>query len=116
VLAVYIYAFSRGLGEPEVRAMTFMTIVIANLCLILTNRSWSETILTSLRTPNRALLWVFIGTLVCLFLVLYIPALQDLFRFGPVMPSDLLLCAGAGIMSVVWFEIFKYRNKRKASQ
>ena len=116
VLAVYHYAFSRGLGEPEVRAMTFMTIVIANLCLILTNRSWSETILSTLRSPNRALLWVFAGTLVSLFLVLYIPALQDLFRFGSVMPSNLLICAGVGIMSVVWFEIFKYGNKWKAAQ
>jgi Ca2+-transporting ATPase len=112
VLAVYSFAFSRGLGEPEVRAITFMTIVIANLCLILTNRSWSETILSTLRSPNMALLTVFAGTLVCLFLVLYIPAIQDLFRFGPIMPSDLLISAGAGILSVVWFEIFKYRNKR----
>jgi Ca2+-transporting ATPase len=116
VFAVYMYAFSRGLGEPGVRAMTFITVVIANLCLILTNRSWTETILSTLHSPNRALLGVFAGTLVCLFLVLYIPALQDLFRFGPIMPSDFLLCAGAGILSVLWFEIFKYGNKREAAQ
>ncbi|MGB9176403.1 MAG: cation-translocating P-type ATPase, partial [Methanoregula sp.] len=54
VLAVYWCALFRGLSEAEVRALTFTTIVIANLCLILTNRSWSDTIFTSLRTPNRA--------------------------------------------------------------
>jgi Ca2+-transporting ATPase len=113
VLAVYMYAISRGLGEPEVRVMTFITIVIANLFLILTNRSWSETILSTLRSPNRALVLVFTGTLACLLLVVFIPALRELFRFGPVMLSDLLLCAGAGIMSVVWFEIFKDWKKRE---
>jgi len=112
VLAVYVYAISRGLGEPEVRVMTFTTIVIANLCLILTNRSWSETIFSTLGSPNRALWWVFAGTIACLMLVLFVPALRELFRFGPVMLSDLLLCAGAGIMSVVWFEIFKDWKKR----
>jgi Ca2+-transporting ATPase len=91
--------------------MTFTTIVIANLCLILTNRSWSETIFSTLRSPNRALLWVFAGTLACLLLVVFVPALRALFRFGPVMLSDLLLCAGAGIMSVVWFEVYKDRRK-----
>jgi len=113
VLAVYVYAISRGLGEPGVRVMTFTTIVIANLCLILTNRSWSETIFSTLRSPNRALWWVFAGTIACLMLVVFVPVLRELFRFGPVMFSDLLLCAGAGIMSVVWFEIYKDWKKRQ---
>ena len=63
ILVVYIGAPGRGFGEAEVRTLTFTTIVIANLCLILTNRSWSATILHTLRTPNRALAWVFTGTL-----------------------------------------------------
>ncbi len=112
VLTVYLYAFSRGLGENEVRTLTFLTIVVANLSLILTNRSWSETIFATLSSPNRALLGVFAGTLVSLFLVLYLPALQDLFRFGPVTLPYLLLSAGAGILSVVWFEIFKWWSTR----
>ena len=86
VLVVYWSALSRGLDECEVRALTFATIVVANLCLILTNRSWSDTIITSLRTPNRALAWVFAGTITCLLLVLYVPLLQDLFRFGTISP------------------------------
>jgi Ca2+-transporting ATPase len=113
VLAVYVSALSRGLGAPEVRAMTFMTIVIANLCLILTNRSWSETIFSTLRTPNRALLFVFAGTLFCLFLVLFVPGLRELFLFGPIGFSDVLICTGAGVLSVIWFEMYKWAHKQK---
>jgi Ca2+-transporting ATPase len=108
VLIIYISALTRGLGEPEARTLTFTTIVIANLCLILTNRSWSETLVTSLGSQNKALRWIFAGTLSCLFLVLYLPGLQDLFRFGTVPPLDLVVCAGAGVLSILWFELFKY--------
>ena len=107
VLVIYWSALSRGLDESEVRALTFATIVVANLCLILTNRSWSDTIITSLRTPNRALAWVFAGTIICLLLVLYIPLLQDLFQFGTISPADLIACILAGGVSVLWFEGYK---------
>ena len=111
VLAIYLIACSRGLSDDEVRAMTFTTIVIANLCLILTNRSWSETIYSSLRTPNKALLGVFTGTLVCLFLVLYLPVLQNLFHFGALNLPELLICVGAGVLSIAWFELYKVWQK-----
>ena len=113
VLVVYVSALARGLGETEARTLTFTTIVIANLGLILTNRSWSETIITTLRSPNKALRWVFAGTLSCLLLVLYIPTLQDLFRFGNVPLLDLVACTGAGVLSIIWFELFKNWSKEK---
>ena len=82
VLVIYANAVSRGIPENEVRALTFTTIVIADLGLILTNRSWSETLVATLRSPNRALAYVFSGTIVSLALVLNVPFLQDLFRFS----------------------------------
>ena len=114
VLVVYWSALSRGLDEAEVRALTFATIVVANLCLILTNRSWSGTIPELLHTPNRALTWVFAGTITCLLLVLYVPVLQGLFRFGMISPADLLLCIIAGVGSVLWFEGYKVLVREKA--
>ena len=83
VLAIYGYSVAGGFGENEVRTLTFTTIVIANLFLILTNRSWTDTIVTTIRTPNKAMWYVFAGTLLCLGLVLYVPFLQSLFGFGP---------------------------------
>jgi Ca2+-transporting ATPase len=116
ILVVFIGAPNRGFGEAQVRTLTFTTIVIANLALILTNRSWSRTILETLRTPNRALTWVFAGTLGALVLVLEVPVLRDLFRFAPVPFMDLALCAGAGGLSVFWFEIYKYWNNVRRNE
>jgi Ca2+-transporting ATPase len=107
VLVIYVNALSRGIGENEVRAMTFTTIVIADLGLILTNRSWSETIFANILSPNTALVYVFAGTVISLALVLYVPFLQELFRFGALSFADFALCAIAGILSILWFELFK---------
>ncbi|MDD1718930.1 MAG: cation-translocating P-type ATPase [Methanoregulaceae archaeon] len=107
VLAIYLFGMMRGLGEDELRSLSFVTIVVANIALICTNRSWSESIIATFRKPNRAFWWVIGGTIVFLAAVLIIPGLRDLFRFAPIMPLDLLVCVTGGMLSVVWFEIFK---------
>ncbi|MDQ5858164.1 MAG: cation-translocating P-type ATPase, partial [Acidobacteriota bacterium] len=61
VFAVFAIAFARGQGAEDARALAFTTLIVANLALILTNRSWSRTIIQSLRTKNSALAWVLGG-------------------------------------------------------
>ena len=110
VAVVYIVAFYRGQDEMDARALTFGTLIVANLGLILTNRSWSRTILATLDAPNRALWWVVGGALLFLGLVFYIPFLKDMFRFSTLHPVDLVICLAAGVLSILWFEGFKLFN------
>ena len=107
ILAVFLIALQRGQGEQEARALSFTALIIANLSLILTNRSWSRTILATLRTPNKALWWVIGGAVTFLGAVLYIPFLRSLFQFALLHWDDLLICLAAGMMSIVWFEVLK---------
>ncbi|MBI3596407.1 MAG: cation-translocating P-type ATPase [Nitrospirae bacterium] len=109
-LAVYGVALYRGQGEWEARALTFTTLVIANLGLIFTNRSWSRTIPETLRSPNPALWWVVWGALVFLGLVLYLPFLRDRFNFGSLHPIDLAIGLAAGASGILWFEMLKLLN------
>ncbi|PWR73967.1 cation-translocating P-type ATPase [Methanospirillum lacunae] len=113
VFLVYLSAINRGLNEAEVRTLTFTTIVIANLLLILTNRSWSETMVQTIQTPNKAMGWVFAGTLIGLTLILIIPSLQNLFRFAPISFEEFITCVLAGVVSVLWFEVYKIWNSRQ---
>jgi Ca2+-transporting ATPase len=119
VLGVFAIAYHRGLGEAEARTLTFTTMVVANIALILTNRSWSRSIVRTLSVTNRALWWVVGGALLFLGLVLYVPFLRGLFRFGVLHANDLLVCVAAGGVGVVWFELFKLvsgpRRRRPAS-
>jgi Ca2+-transporting ATPase len=107
VLALYAFALHRGLSAAEARALTFTTLVIANVGLIFTNLSWSQSMLAALRRPNPALWWVAGGAVVFLALVLSIPAIRAVFRFAPLHPADLAISAGAAAVSIVWFEVLK---------
>jgi Ca2+-transporting ATPase len=112
VLAVIlgVLAAARSIGHPEEdtrRALAFTTLVVANLCLILTNRSWSRSIISMFREPNRALWWVVGAAAVGMSLILAVPSLRKLFHFSSVHMSDLILCLVAGVVSILWFEILK---------
>jgi Ca2+-transporting ATPase len=112
VLAVYGVALYRGQGENEARALAFATLIVGNLGLILTNRSWSRPILATLRSPNAALAWVMGGALLALGLVLYVPFLRDLFHFALLHPEDLAICLAGGVFSILWFEALKLGGGR----
>jgi P-type Ca2+ transporter type 2C len=101
---------------PEARTLAFTTMVFANLCLILTNRSWSRTVIQTMRVPNRALWWVLGGTVVFLGLVLYVPAFRPVFGFTRLSAQDVLICLGGGVLSVVWFEVYKAVRGRRAGR
>jgi Ca2+-transporting ATPase len=113
ILAVYGIALYRGRGESAARALVFTALVIANLGLIFTNRSWSRTILEMLRRPSPALWWVVGGALGFLGLVFYIPILRGLFHFSPLHPVDVAVAFAAGASSILWFEILKLFNGRR---
>jgi Ca2+-transporting ATPase len=113
LVIVFVTALYRGQGELDARALTFTTLIIANLSLILTNRSWSRTIGATLRARNTALWWVLWGALIFLGVVLYLPFLRHLFRFSFLHPIDLAICLTAGIISILWFEQLKILNRKK---
>jgi Ca2+-transporting ATPase len=118
ILAVFLAAGRLMHGsDQERRALVFVTLVVANLCLIFTNRSSTRTIFGTLRTPNNALWWVVGGAAALLAAVLYVPFLKDMFQFGTLHAVDLVVCLVAGVASIAWFEGLKLvtgRRKRGA--
>jgi P-type Ca2+ transporter type 2C len=112
VAGVYSITLSNGGSQDKARALAFTTMVVANLGLIVTNRSWSHTVVDILKVPNKALMWVFTATTLSMALVLYVPYLSALFRFESPTAAELVLCAAAGAVSVLWFEGLKAMNKR----
>jgi P-type Ca2+ transporter type 2C len=107
LMAIYGIALGQHRAAEEARALTFTTLIVANLALILTNRSWSRSIAATLKLRNTALWWVLGGAVAFLGVVLYVPFLRQLFQFGPLHPVDLAVCLTAGVVSVAWFEVLK---------
>jgi Ca2+-transporting ATPase len=112
LIAVFAIAYYRGNGEFDARALAFTTLIISNLAMILTNRSWSRTIPEMLQAPNQALWWVLGGAIIFLGLILYVPLLRHLFSFSFLHVGDVLISLISGIVSVLWFEGLKLWNRR----
>jgi Ca2+-transporting ATPase len=107
VIVVFQTALRLGQGEAGARTLAFITLVVSNICLILTNRSWSRSMIASFSVANKSLAGVIAGVVIFLFSIVYVHALQRLFHFDQMHWVDLLICLAAGILSVLWFELAK---------
>jgi Ca2+-transporting ATPase len=107
LVALYGFALDRGLPDSKARALAFTTLIIANIGLILINRSWTHSFAATLRARNAPLWWVIGGALLFIGLVLYVPVLRELFRFAQLRWIELGVCLLAGVGSIVWFEAYK---------
>jgi Ca2+-transporting ATPase len=110
-LGIYILA-RKNHSVDAARTLTFVALVAAFIAIIITNRSWSRSIIGILRTPNTAQWCVVGGTIVGLTLILSLPFTQGLFHFAPLHVMDLLICISAGLLCVGWFEVLKYFRRR----
>ena len=109
-----VYLFSRSSRPPDAaRALTFLTLVVSVLVIILANRSWTRSIVSMMRVPNSALWWVVGGATIFLALVLFVPAAQRLFHFAPLRAGDMALSFGAGVACMMWFELLKLSKRRR---
>ncbi len=107
VFIVYMAALHSGQSEGQIRALSFVAILVANLFLIVANLSWGNPFKVFIN-GNRAFLWVFAAALMMLVAVLLYPPLRQVFHFDPVMPADLARAAALGVLGALWFEPFKW--------
>lgn len=109
-LAVFVLS-RRDHSVDAARALTFATLVVSFLSIIMVNRSWTRTLWSMLRVPNKALKWVFLGTAVLLPVILCVPFTQNLFHFARPHLFDAVCCLTAGVVCVLWFDILKFRRR-----
>jgi Ca2+-transporting ATPase len=114
VMAAYGWGL-RNLDEPQARAFAFCTLVMANLALILSNRSKNGSLISSLRRPNRTLWIVAAVTILLLALVVEVPALSRLLRFETPPPAVLVAAAGLAVTCAVWFELVRWARVRTST-
>ena len=105
--AIFVTASLRGMPEPEVRALTFFSLVLTIVSLIFVNRSFSASLATAVLRPNRALAWVLASVSTILCLTLLWPPVSGLFGFGPLHPGDLALTFTAAAVVLVSLELLK---------
>jgi Ca2+-transporting ATPase len=105
--AVFWIAHGRGMPEPEVRSLAFLTLVIGNVVLILTGRSFSTSVIRAFSRPNPTL-WTVLGIdAILLAIILGSESVRGLFRFGPLHLDDIALCLAIGAVVLIALELLK---------
>lgn len=112
VFIVFLYSLANGHDEYRSRAITYITLVIANICLILTNRSKTRFAFSKGSFTNKSLFFVVGGTLTVLIFININSFFRNLFNFGPVAIHDVLICVVSGIASIIWFEGLKFIRRK----
>lgn len=112
-LIMYFGGLHFSFDANQVRTMAFTTLIISNIAIILTNRSWTDNIFKIIATPNKAVLWVVGGAVFFLTLILNVPFFLELFQFEKITFLNILICIIAGISTISWFEIYKLIKLKK---
>ena len=117
VVGVYLWTLFSGRPDDVVRSVTFATLVLGNLALILVNRSWRLPVYRALRDRrNPALPWVVGGAIVLLVVLLGLPWTREAFDLGAIRALDWLVAVAAGLLGVLWFEAYKGIAARQTSR
>jgi Ca2+-transporting ATPase len=105
--AIFVIALARGLPESDARALTFASLILTNIALIIVNRSHGGSLLAAFSRPNRWLWWLVGGVLALLATsVRWAPA-EALFRFGALHLDDLVVVTAAAVVLLLVLEAIK---------
>jgi Ca2+-transporting ATPase len=107
ITAVFFVAVLRDLSESEMRAITFVALIAANMALILNNRSFRASLVRAVIRPNTAMWWSFGATGAMLALILFLPAARSVFGLGTLHLDDVVLCIGLAGGLLLMLELIK---------
>lgn len=113
LLFVYQYTYQLGGNEEKTRAMVFTTLIFSNVWLSLTNRSFYYSLWSSFRNKNNLMVYVTVLTLVILFAILYIQPISLFFKVTSLNLNELGIAMLVAMLSVLWFEVYKWIKRRR---
>jgi Ca2+-transporting ATPase len=106
-LGLGYYYMSQGANESMVRTIIFMTLLFSNIFLTLVNRSFQQTLFTTLRYKNKLVPLIIGIILLLILLILNNSSISNLFQLISLSPKDLSVCVVVALVSTVWIEVWK---------
>ncbi len=106
---LWLYYFSMYLGDSinETRTLVFTTLIISNIFLTFTNRSFTENIFKTVHYRNNLTPWILLISLSFLAVLHLVPPVRAIFGLVPVHTAKLFLCVNIALLTVGWFEVYK---------
>jgi P-type Ca2+ transporter type 2C len=108
LITIYWIAITSNASLEATTSMIFVTLVTANILLTLVNRSFHYSMIKTPAYENKLIPLIIAITMGLVILIFAIPSLSKFFRFAPLDVSQTITCIAAGMVSVLWFEVYKW--------
>ena len=113
-LSSFLLSLSFGASDDEVRSVTFGTILLGNLLLMLTNRSSTASIFDLIvGRINRLAIYIFSAGLVFMISMFSVPQIRAAFNLSDLGVSEIAVILVCALPAPIWFEIYKFSKRRK---
>ncbi|HEY8895638.1 MAG TPA: cation-translocating P-type ATPase [Niastella sp.] len=107
VLWFYYFSIKEGYSISETRTLVFTTLIISNIFLTFTNRSFTENIFKTIQYKNNLAIWILLISLAFLIMLHLVPPVRAMFGLVPVSAPKLFLATNIALVCVGWFEVYK---------
>ncbi|HSJ32023.1 MAG TPA: HAD-IC family P-type ATPase [Longimicrobiales bacterium] len=112
-LAVFWWTLEQSGDLTHARTMAMTQMVVFQFFHVFNCRSLDRSVFSIPLFSNRFLFISIITAAAAHVAVLHIGFLQDVFRTGPLRPTEWLLVAAVGSMAIIGGEMDKWRNRKK---
>lgn len=112
-LIAYQLAIFWDFSPDKTRTLVFASLMFSNLFLLATNLSWDMSIFKHFRKKNMPFKLIGLGATAFLALAIFTPFLRDIFKFETLGLKEIGVCLLLGLLSIVWFEIYKFKINKK---
>ena len=106
-MILYYYFMNNGASLEQTRTIVFTTLILSNIFLTFTTRSFTKTIYYTLRYKNNLAPVIIIISVFFLAAIYFIPFVNNLFQLATITQGQFWLCLAVAFASVMWFEVYK---------
>ncbi|WP_243425598.1 cation-translocating P-type ATPase [Clostridium paridis] len=108
------YMVDLGVDVDYARSFALVVLIVSNVILVLVNRSNTQCIFNIFKEKqSKARLLINSLALIMIFLIVYIPFLNEIFRTSGLEIEMLLLAIVIGVISSIWWEVIKIIGNNK---
>ena len=107
VLALYYIFMNNGHSIEETRTMVFTTLILSNIFLTFSGRSFTQTMYYTNKYKNSLVPVILIVSVIFLLVLHFVYPVRNLFQLTSITFLEFLVCFGTAFVSVMWFEVYK---------
>ena len=113
VVGMYLMLIHLGYSHTVATTLSFGSLVLGNVSLIVVSRSKKDHLFKILGKTNPSQKWILGFAFISFLMLVTIPFLRDRFQFSPITLQDATVILASGMLGLAWYELVKLGYKRK---